>query len=392
MAGAILDRELTAPQRGRVRFALARSSDDAAIRRLLRANPMRGDISLTFEREPEYFLGDNLTGSDDRTIVAFENERLVCMGRCSVRSRFLNGQVRRVGYLGELRLDASVAGRFDILRRGYRFFRELYADDPPDAWLTSVAADNDRSRRFLERNLRGMPRYDFLGEFVTALIAVPRRARAIDRLQANSRLRLNVQGLRVEAGSPALVPAMVRLLNACGARTHFTTEWSVDRLRSLERVGLKDSDWLAVREADDLVACAALWDQRNFRQTVLRGYSRRLGLARPLINALAAMGGTAGLPPVNTPLAHGFLSPLAVVPGREHLLPNVIALALARARARGLDFLTLGCPSEDPTMKPLRETFRCRDYRSRLYQVSWPETGSVIALDKRSLAPEVALL
>ena len=65
MAGEIPDRELVwcpgnaytalapaGPHRARIRFALATERDDAAIRHLLRANPMRGKVSLTFEREP----------------------------------------------------------------------------------------------------------------------------------------------------------------------------------------------------------------------------------------------------------------------------------------------------------------------------------------------------
>ena len=37
----------------RVTFSTATAADDAAIRRLLRENPMRGAIRVTFEREPE---------------------------------------------------------------------------------------------------------------------------------------------------------------------------------------------------------------------------------------------------------------------------------------------------------------------------------------------------
>src|SRR2546428_10079194 len=97
--------------------------DDAAIRRLLRANPMRGKVSLTFEREPDYFQSSGIADAEDQTIVAFDGEKLVCMGRASVRRLYLNGHPRRVGYLSELRLDHSAQGRSGILQRGYQFFR-----------------------------------------------------------------------------------------------------------------------------------------------------------------------------------------------------------------------------------------------------------------------------
>src|SRR5688572_11943054 len=133
MVGTPVDGQLIASgartRRG-VRFALATPADDAAIRRLLRDNPMPGPISLTLEREPEYFSGANIGGARDQVIVAFDDDRLVCMGRCSMRDSWVNGQLRRVGYLAELRLDARVHGRVDLVRDGYHFFHRLQETDP----------------------------------------------------------------------------------------------------------------------------------------------------------------------------------------------------------------------------------------------------------------------
>ena len=50
MAGATLDRKLTKARAARVAFALAKPEDDAGLRRLLRENPMRGQVTLTLER------------------------------------------------------------------------------------------------------------------------------------------------------------------------------------------------------------------------------------------------------------------------------------------------------------------------------------------------------
>jgi len=88
-----------------------------------------------------------------------------------VRERFINGRPMRVGYLGGLRLDASCRGRTSILLRGYEFFRKLHEEGAgPPIYLTSILGDNLPARRLLERGLRGMPTYRFLGEFVTLVI------------------------------------------------------------------------------------------------------------------------------------------------------------------------------------------------------------------------------
>src|SRR5437870_1327013 len=161
MAGAILERQLTTARTARIKFDLARPTDDAELRRLLRENPMPGRIALSLEREPDYFADAQFPGEVKQTIVARDGERLVSAGCCTIRRRFVNGTARRVGYLGALRLDARQGGRFDILRRGYEFFRKLQADAPADFYFTSIAADNERARKFLEHGLPGLPRYEF---------------------------------------------------------------------------------------------------------------------------------------------------------------------------------------------------------------------------------------
>src|SRR5687767_4808825 len=118
MAGALLERELKTA--GGIRFHVATQADDPEIRRLLRTNPLRGAISISLEREPNYFT--EIPGEVRTTIIARAGSRLVCVGSCAFRSRFVNGLPRRVGYLGSLRLDAPYGGRSDILRRGYKFF------------------------------------------------------------------------------------------------------------------------------------------------------------------------------------------------------------------------------------------------------------------------------
>ena len=173
MAGAALDRELS------TRFAVATRADDAAIRRLLRENPMRGAVSVGFEREPDYFRGADLAGGEDQTIVASSGSRLVCMGRCTRRECWVDGTARRVGYLAELRLDAAARGRFGILRDGYEFFHALQRERSGRSVISQASPPTiDRARRLLENGARGLPVYVFLAELDTLLVAVSRRPRA----------------------------------------------------------------------------------------------------------------------------------------------------------------------------------------------------------------------
>ena len=372
MAGTALDRTLS------TRFAVATHLDDASIRRLLRENPMTGAITLGFEREPSYFNGANLAGGEDQTIIALSAERLICMGRCTRRECWIDGHVRRAGYLGELRLDATARGRLQILRAGYEFFHALEADDPADVYFTSIGADNHRSRRLLEKGVAGLPAYVFLAELDTLLISVPRRAPHAM--------------LRVERATPARAPDLLRVLNDHGRRHHLSAVWTMENLHALESQGLPLDRFLLAFDGGDLLACAGLWDQRGFRQTVIRGYSAALARARPFINFASRFLGVPRLPRVGAVLPYAFLSPLACKAGTEPILPDLIAAFFPLAAEIGAEYLSVVLPSMDPTLPALRHRFSTRTWRSRLYRVDWPDRARSEFGTGRAFLPEGALL
>lgn len=373
MAGTTLARELAPARARRVEFALATAADDADLRRLLRENPMAGQISLSLEREPDFFAA--FGGAEQQTIVAREGGRLACAGWCVFRERFVNGVPRRVGYLGGLRLDRHFAGRFDLVRRGCEFFHELQRERPAEFYFTSIAADNRRAQRLLERGLPGLPRYTPLAEFVTVLLPVP---------AARSRRT------PAPVAPDGELAELVNRLGEHGRREQLAPRWSVAELRSPARHGLTAARFCSVNAAGE-TAFAALWDQRACRQTVVRGYGRTLRFARPLLNVAARLFARPGLPRVGEPLGHAFVSHLSVTLENSVALVALVRELRARAGALGLAFLTLGFDARDPRLAPVRRYFRGHEYRSRLYAVGWNDLPA-LCLDDGLCAPEVALL
>jgi hypothetical protein len=393
MAGTITESQLTIRPSSAVKFTVATAEDDPAIRRLLRENPMSGEISVSFEHEPDYFHGVQVAGAEDQTILAFQDGRLVCLGRCSIRDRYINGKIHRIGYLSDLRLDSSVRGRFDIVRRGYQFFRELQHDHPTNFYFTSITSDNFRSIRLLERGLPGMPLYQPLADFVTLLIPVPHNLKKLERLTERTRASLKVRGIEVVSGSNRYVHQLVEFLNSQAGRCHLTAKWDEEKLRSLWQNGLTLSDFQVLIDAGKVKGCAALWDQRSFKQIVIRGYSRRLSFVLPLLNWGASLFGSPRLPAVGSTLAHGFLSPLAVAPEEVQCLPALVELSFLAAASRGLEFLTLGFSANDPRLAIVRKKFGCREYKSRFFQVRWRDQNlEEPVLNNDLIFPEVALL
>jgi hypothetical protein len=455
MARAVSERLLSdvpagAAGAGGVKFSLATQADDKDLRHLLRETPTPGgSLSIAFAREPDYFAGEGLMDADDHTIVArrggggspnshnspdpnnFHNPHprhpsplprltgeLVCMGRCSTRVVLLNGQPRRAGYLGELRMRTETPEAAKILRGGFQFFHDTAAPAPADFYFTSIAADNTRARRVLESGggRLGLPAYHFLTELVT-LVAPVKRTRA-------GILRRRKPTVATEAAAvPATVlPAVPEGNNddagelrrflalhapeGQGTLTWDETCWSAWLRCARTGAGEPDANagkpgsdadggFCVVRRAGRIVAAAALWDQRTFRQIVVQRYGKTLRWLRPGINTWAWAAGRPGLPREGAVLAQAAVFGLALADAGAW--PELWRKLQEEAAARGLDWLTLATDARDARLALLRREAGAggREYRTRLYEVRWPDLPSParrLAPDGRPFRPEVALL
>jgi predicted N-acetyltransferase YhbS len=365
-----------------MQFELARSSDEPALRRLLRAAPFAGDIRVTLEREPCIDLANAIEGERTQILVARRAEGVVAMGARTLRTSFVNGTPTRVGYLGQLRVLPQYQGRAALLRRGYTALRALHGDGAAALYVTTIVADNRRARRVLEAGLPGLPTYRHVGDLWTLLLT-PRRRR-----------QRHAGGVTVAAATPSDVEEIARCLARYGARFQFAPCWTAADLCSAVRSrGLAPGDFLVARRGPRIVGCAACWDQRGFKQVVVRAYCTRLRLARPLWNLLAPLRGSPRLPPVGTALAFGYLSHLAVDDDDPRVFQALVDAGLRAAAGRGLEHLTLGLAERNPLAATALTRFRSRPYRSRAYLVYWSDGETAAgAVDARPMHLEAAIL
>ena len=110
-------------------FELATTADDPALRQLMATNPIPGQISLTYEREPDYFMGCGTMGRFCQVIVVRHQPTGQIVGLCCRASRllFINGQIEDVGYLSQLRVAEAFQGRW-LVSQGFHYLRQLHGD------------------------------------------------------------------------------------------------------------------------------------------------------------------------------------------------------------------------------------------------------------------------
>lgn len=360
---------------GDYEYRVATRADESVVRDILARIATGGDMQLSFRREPDAF-GAAFGARAHDYILARNRRSGETVGLCErvVRDCFVNGEIRALPYLAGLRVVPGFRHRLLVLRGGFEAVRRLLGAGGDIGYsFTSIMSDNDAARRVLGANLKGMPRYEPVGDFST--FALPAGGKET-----------------YERAREADLPEISALLLTAAARGQFASAWSADTLREYSAAGwLPASDYFVIRRAGRIRACAALWDQSARRQVIVAGYSRWLARGRPFINAGARLAGLPRLPAPGEPLRCAYLSHVAADAGSPQDLATLLSAARTAARERGLDAVLTGWASTSAFAEVVRAVPRGREYRSSIYVVRWPDDPSP-ALDDRPVAPELALL
>jgi hypothetical protein len=366
-------------------LSIASAEDDAEIRSLLRGSAFAGGIQISLEREPDSQLAGSIEGDVHATIVARHQRSGVLAGIASrsIRDAFINGRPARLGYLGQLRVDPRYRRRPGLLRAGFDFCHQLHVrENDARVYLASVVADNQPARRLLARRSSGWPGFEPVDTLVT--LAVPVTARHRTAAPAD---------VSVHRGSADLVDGIVTCLERNQPRFQFSPRWTAADLFSNRTRGLDVEDFIVATRQGSVAGCAACWDQRSFKQVVVRAYARRLAWWRPLLNHLSPLTGTPVLPAEGSRFEFVYISHIAVDGDDVDLLSLLIAKACDRARAKGVDHVVLALSGRHAAIREIERAFRARPYESLLYVAFWPDGESIArSLDGRPSHPEVAIL
>jgi hypothetical protein len=369
----------------RFTFSVAGPADEPDLRRLVGETVMPGSIAIRFEREPDYFMGCGVMGDVCDVLIARhvpdgELAGVVCR---SERDVFVNGRVRRVGSIGQVRVGTGHRGRW-LLHRGLPLLWQL---GPADLLYWGVVArENPRARAvMLERRPPGRARARRLSCLTTHALLL-RRGHGAWR-PAGLPGGVMIRGARSED-----LEALVGFLHRTGPRRQLFPVWSTDDFtagRTTRGLALEDIG-LAWR-GHEVVGTLALWDQTGFKQDVVHAYPPLLRRLRPAWSVLAGTVGAPTLPPESGRIPSAFAALACVKDDDRRVMRALLEWVGARAAGRGLDFLLLGLADEDPLLASVG-WWPHITYRSDLFCVSWAEQVPGGQLDERVPHVEIGTL
>ena len=364
-------------------FELATPADDAAIRRLLATGPIPGRVTVTYEREPNYFLGCGAMGPFFQVMVARHQPGGTVVGlSCrATRPLFVNGRPEEVGYLGQLRLDPSFQGRW-LVPLGFRFMRRLHADGRAAGYIATIIEGNSLAQGILVKRARGgMPRWREVDRLCSAAIILGASKRQPQSPYA------------IAPGSAADLGAIAAFLGQHGAAKQFFPVYSADDFNcSSTTLDFRPQDFILARRNGHIVGLLGLWDQSRYKQTVVQAYSGLLRWLRPAYNTGARLTGRQPLPAPGRPIHFVYASFICIAGNDPAIFQALLRQAYHLAAGRGYAYLMVGLSVRDPLLAVVRQ-YGHIPYYSRLYAVYWPDgEHSYDRLDARSPYVEIASL
>lgn len=366
-------------QDANILYRRADVDDDKALREMLSQNSMDSWVNLSFEREPSYFDAQNIMG-ESYTMVAIDTNTnsYVGMYTCTYMDMYINGDIQEVAYLRELRLDEAYRNKIRILKNGYKSLRTLLPKKETEPlYITSVASQNTKARRVLEAGLKGMPTYISLAKMNTLIFSssfIPEQK-------------------RLKQATKQDIARILKFYNDHMASYQFAPCVSEQWMNTLPaKTGLSIDDFYIVEdEGGNIEACLALWDQRAFKQSVIKGYKTPLRQLRPLYNFFAMLSTRVLLPQINSMLGQIYIS--FFVCQNDELQLDIIKEAAQLAKSKGASSCILGLSAGHPNSDVLKKRLKADIYETDIELVNLDANKATLILDKeRLIQPEVALL
>lgn len=365
---------------GAFRFALAGPADEPDIRALVGSLAMPGDVSVRFEREPDYFLGTTIQGDPCHVLIARQvpDGALAALAVVAERRVFLDGQPTRVAYLGQIRVAPRFQGHW-LMQRAALEVTQFH--DPALPYLGIIAADNPVALGTIT-GLRPPG-----GAHVTRIARLVSLAFVCHERFTGRRPRLPVEPV-----SPGSLDETVDFLGRIGpGRQLFPV---VDPHRLVDGQTWRDlrlEDLLVVRRDGAIAGVLGSWDQSAYKQDVVASYAPRLRRLRPGFDLLARAVGGRPLPRPGERIRTAFGTLRCLADDDPDVLVALLAAARRRALEQGQDFLMLGFDERDPQLGRVPRWLHVT-YRSDVFLGSFGGRDPAAHIDGRPVYVEVATL
>jgi hypothetical protein len=340
------------------RFLFTRANPDDAqeILEILEENAFPGGVSLLYTRRPDPYLSYLSEGDETILVVCrdLEKGKIAGLGVCSIRELYVDGQPTKVGYLEGLRVRAKYRTQIKRIPEGYNYIFEQGRNRGVKYYLTTILEENLVAQKFLEARRSYMPDYVFLLKYSVLTYRGQRKAKL-------------PKGYLFRPAIESDFPSLVKLLNDYGCKNQFHPVVTEDLFRG-KYPDLTIDNFYVLLSDDEVVACGAIWNQRSFKQYIVKSYSgifKLLSFGSRLFPFIA-------LPPLGGTVALNMLAFCGVKDADGGYFEVFLKKILAGVPRH--EYISIGFANNNPLLETARGIKHIL-YKSRIYLVDPDKTG-----------------
>ncbi len=348
---------------------IATEGDGKDILHILESSASKGNIELLYTRRPDAYLSYMKETPDTHVFISHNKGRAV--GTCTeiIRETYINGQASKSAYICGLKKDANYDGGLGF---GMGFIRSLQRDDI-DFYYCSVISDNITAQKIFGKNGKAIsmkPITEYRTYILNPKIKIksPKHDFTFTNATEDDKTEL-LDFLNREGKKRDLFPVINSLEQFCG---------------------LTYNDFYLLKKSDKIVAAAALWNQTEYKQYIVKRYSLIMKIAR-IINPLLSFFKYIKLPKENSPLDFPMLS-FFVCQNNDINLYRIFLNEIKNEIAKEYSMFIFGIPKNN-FAAPLFNKLPSIHFDTKIYEIKFPWSKQCYKqIDTNNFHPECALL
>lgn len=333
---------------------IAAKTDDLEIRNLLANNPIPGNISLIYQKNPSFFQAVKVGNWDTKTIVIKNNSgKIVAFQTTAVRDIYLDGEIKKIGYLSNLRVDKKFQNK-GVLKIGFDFFKKIDPEIGAPFYYSTIISRNKKALNVLVKQRSDGLKFVGAGTYLTKAVLILNKKKEVGNKY------------RIARGSDDNLEAVVDFLNKEGQNKNFYPHYKIDDFGTEFLKDFKIEDFYIVYNDKEMVGVGGKWDQSNFKQNIIYDYN----FIFKFYNLAAKILKWPNIPDKGKQFKFIYLSFIAIKNNKPEILNSLIRAVYNDLIGKKYLYLVFGLHKKDPLIKSLKGFFYLT-YKSKLFINYW---------------------
>lgn len=243
----------------------AKITDGIEMLKLIESNSAKGKIELIYTRRPNAYLSYAKEGEATIGLVKDDEGNILLQIACIVQNYYINGEIRRVAYVGGIRKKKDYKGIFN-----WKDISDFVTQTKCDIFYCSFLDDNKAALDIFSKKRKFIPEIFPVCQYTTYIINPDAIKKPKDRTNVKNTTNSKEINYIFRQTRESDLTAIYQFLNEEGHKYNFAPK-TEDLFKQFP--GLSISDCYILEDKGVILAFGALWNQKDYKQYIVTRYS-----------------------------------------------------------------------------------------------------------------------